>query len=220
MLPGGFHAFMCTDPPHAVAGTYGEPAMKKDQVQVGRTYAAKVSGSIVPVTITAEKWTGDRHVGWVGTNVKTGKTVRITSAQRLRNEVGPTPADRGDGGEAQAHPPAGAAAAPGAAQAGTSANGRKQGGGGTGAKAAKEPRAAKPKRVSAIDAAAQVLAEAGRPMKAKDMIELMEAKGLWKSPGGKTPEATLYAAIIREIAARKKEARFRKTERGTFEANV
>ncbi|MBY0312671.1 MAG: winged helix-turn-helix domain-containing protein [Phycisphaerales bacterium] len=45
------------------------------------------------------------------------------------------------------------------------------------------------------------------------------AKGLWKSPGGKTPEATLYAAIIREIAAKGKDARFRKTERGVFVAN-
>ena len=36
-------------------------------------------------------------------------------------------------------------------------------------------------------------------------------------PAGKTPEASLYAAIIREIAAKKKEARFKKTERGTFE---
>ena len=39
------------------------------------------------------------------------------------------------------------------------------------------------------------------PMRAKEMIAAMEAKGLWTSPGGKTPEATLYAAIIREIAA-------------------
>lgn len=64
--------------------------MRKGQVQVGRTYAAKVGGS-VPVTITAEKWTGDKHAGWVGTNARTGRTVRIKSAQRLRGEVGPTP---------------------------------------------------------------------------------------------------------------------------------
>ena len=53
-------------------------------------------------------------------------------------------------------------------------------------------------------------------MKPKDMIATMEAKGLWTSPGGKTPEATLYAAIIREISAKGKGARFRRTERGTF----
>ena len=74
------------------------------------------------------------------------------------------------------------------------------------------------KRLSAISAAAKVLADAGKPMRAKDMIEAASAKNLWSSPNGKTPEATLYAAIIREIAAKGKAARFRKVERGLFEA--
>ena len=82
-------------------------------------------------------------------------------------------------------------------------------------KSAKEP---KPKRVSALDAAAQVLAASEVPMRAKEMIAAMEAKGLWRSPGGKTPEATLYAAIIREIAAKGTSARFKKHERGVFVA--
>ena len=76
----------------------------------------------------------------------------------------------------------------------------------------------KPKRVSALDAAAQVLAASEVPMRAKEMIAAMEAKGLWTSPGGKTPEATLYAAIIREIAAKGTAARFKKHERGVFVA--
>jgi hypothetical protein len=82
-------------------------------------------------------------------------------------------------------------------------------------KPAKEP---KPKRVSALDAAAQVLAASEVPMRAKEMIAAMEAKKLWTSPGGKTPEATLYAAIIREIAAKGTAARFQKHERGVFVA--
>jgi hypothetical protein len=82
-------------------------------------------------------------------------------------------------------------------------------------KPAKEPKA---KRVSALDAAAQVLAASEVPMRAKEMIAAMEAKGLWTSPGGKTPEATLYAAIIREIAAKGTAARFKKHERGIFVA--
>ena len=76
----------------------------------------------------------------------------------------------------------------------------------------------KPKRVSALDAAAQVLAASEVPMRAKEMIAAMEAKKLWTSPGGKTPEATLYAAIIREIAAKGTAARFKKHERGVFVA--
>ena len=39
---------------------------------------------------------------------------------------------------------------------------------------------------------------------------------LW-STGGKTPHATLYAAIIREIAKKGKDARFRKVDRGRFQ---
>jgi hypothetical protein len=88
-----------------------------------------------------------------------------------------------------------------------------------GAKApAKAKKDAKPKRVSALDAAAQVLAASRVPMRAKEMVAEMESKGLWKSPGGKTPEATLYAAIIREIAAKGNAARFKKHERGVFVA--
>jgi hypothetical protein len=44
----------------------------------------------------------------------------------------------------------------------------------------------------------------------------MESQGLWKSPGGKTPHATLYSAIIREIATKGKEARFVKAGQGKF----
>jgi hypothetical protein len=87
----------------------------------------------------------------------------------------------------------------------------------TKAKKAKEP---KSKQLSAIDAAAQVLAGSKEPMNAKEMIEAMAAKALWTSPGGKTPHATLYSAIIREIALKGKEARFVKTERGKFAAKA
>jgi hypothetical protein len=82
----------------------------------------------------------------------------------------------------------------------------------------KETTPAPAKRMSALDAAAQVLAASEAPMRAKEMIAAMEAKGLWRSPGGKTPEATLYAAIIREIAAKGTAARFKKHERGVFVA--
>ena len=86
---------------------------------------------------------------------------------------------------------------------------------------AKKPAAKKNgegKKLSAIDAAAKVLVDAGEPMNAKAMIEAMATKGLWTSPGGKTPHATLYSAILREIATKGKEARFKKTDRGHFAA--
>jgi hypothetical protein len=84
-------------------------------------------------------------------------------------------------------------------------------------KAARKPAAAdKPKRVSALDAAAEVLRKAGRPMRSQEMIAAMAEQGLWESPAGKTPHATLYAAILREIGAKGSEARFRKVDRGQF----
>jgi hypothetical protein len=74
----------------------------------------------------------------------------------------------------------------------------------------------KPKRAGVLDAAALVLADADRPLRAKEIVDIIVARGLWSSPGGKTPEATLYAAIIREVAAKGDDARFRKVERGLF----
>src|SRR5262245_49135785 len=79
------------------------------------------------------------------------------------------------------------------------------------------PREAKAKKVSALDAAARVLQEKGEAMNCQEMIEAMAAKGYWKSPGGKTPSATLYSAILREAKTKGTEARFKKTERGKFE---
>ena len=87
----------------------------------------------------------------------------------------------------------------------------------TKARAPKTPKA--DRELSAIDAAAKVLADSAEPMNAKQMIEAMAAKGLWTSPGGKTPHATLYSAILREIATKGNEARFKKTDRGQFAAN-
>jgi hypothetical protein len=56
---------------------------------------------------------------------------------------------------------------------------------------------------------------AREPLNTAEMVKRMLAKGLWKT-SGKTPAATIYAAIIREIAVKGGEARFRKTERGKF----
>ena len=89
-------------------------------------------------------------------------------------------------------------------------------------KAAKTPKAKKPAKtegkLSCIDAAAKVLGEAKEPMNTKEMIEAMAAKKYWTSPGGKTPAATLYSAILRELG-KGKDSRFKKTERGKFALN-
>jgi hypothetical protein len=70
--------------------------------------------------------------------------------------------------------------------------------------------------MSCLNAAAKVLAEKGEPMTCKEMIEAMASKGYWATPGGKTPHATLYASIAREIRDKGKDSRFKKSERGKF----
>jgi hypothetical protein len=86
----------------------------------------------------------------------------------------------------------------------------------TKAAAKKAPAKATEKKLSAIDAAAKVLGESKEPMNTKEMVEAMSAKKYWTSPGGKTPHATLYSAILREIQKKGDDARFQKAERGRF----
>jgi restriction system protein len=76
--------------------------------------------------------------------------------------------------------------------------------------------AAQEGKMSGLDAAAKVLADAGEPMKVSAVVDKAIAKGLWKT-GGKTPAATIYAAILREITKKGDKSRFRKTDRGMFE---
>src|SRR4051812_38812691 len=78
---------------------------------------------------------------------------------------------------------------------------------------------ATPKKASCLDAAAQVLKDAGEPMQVRAMVTAMKAKGLWSSDAA-TPWATLYSAILREIANKKGDSRFKKTDRGHFALNA
>jgi hypothetical protein len=71
-------------------------------------------------------------------------------------------------------------------------------------------------QLSCLNAAAKVLVEKGEPMTCKEMIEEMAAKGYWTTPGGKTPHATLYSSIAREIRDKGKDSRFKKADRGKF----
>ncbi|MEP0847323.1 MAG: hypothetical protein HRF50_10970 [Phycisphaerae bacterium] len=193
--------------------------MKKDEIKIGHTYSAKVSDRVVTVRIDST----NTHGGWNATNTATGKRIRIKSAQRLRRAVGDEePANRRSKRAAAEVTPADQGIAAARAEAaepevnptvevitGQPVPAKKT----RTRKLAAEPKA---KRVSALDAAAQVLADAGLPMRAKEMIEAMAEQGLWSSPNGKTPEATLYAAILREIGTKGDAARFRKVERGQF----
>ena len=191
--------------------------MKSSSVRIGQTYMAKLSKHVVPVRIDGIHAGG----GWEGKSLSSGRTVRVKSARQLQRKC--TPADlAGFAKEVAAKPP------------------RKRTSGDTAAAVAKvEPKATKeikaepaatrakqgdtkPKKpkaktkMSGLDAAAKVLSESKEPMGTKQIIEVAFAKKYWHSDG-KTPHATLYAAIIREIAVKQKESRFRKVGRGKFE---
>ncbi|MDL5053342.1 winged helix-turn-helix domain-containing protein [Oscillatoria laete-virens NRMC-F 0139] len=71
------------------------------------------------------------------------------------------------------------------------------------------------KPMSGLDAAAKVLIDSKTALNAKEILQQIQEQNLWKT-SGKTPHATLYAAIIREIARKKHEARFRRAEKGKF----
>ena len=81
----------------------------------------------------------------------------------------------------------------------------------TSAKRAKKAKGA----MSGLDAAARVLQETGAAMSCQAMLEVMLAKGYW-SAGGQTPAATIYSALVREIAGKGEQARFKKVDRGLF----
>lgn len=76
------------------------------------------------------------------------------------------------------------------------------------------------KPMSCLTAAVQVLkdrkAKEG-PLSCPEMITRMLGRKYWRPVrGGKTPAATLYSAILREIANKGKASRFLKTSRGKF----
>ena len=170
--------------------------MKKNEVKIGGVHVAKVSDKLVDVRIENE----NRQGGWDATNLTTKKKVRIKSAQRLR-----APARAAGTSKPKSKKAGDASAGDTASAKGKASTGTKQ------------------KRVSALDAAAQILREAGKPMRCTELIEVMADQGLWTSPNGKTPHATLYAAILREINKAVEKAtvsRFRKVDRGLFTFNT
>lgn len=85
-------------------------------------------------------------------------------------------------------------------------------------KATKPARKPKPDRKpSGLDLAASALQAFGEPMSAKDIAQRAIDAG-WAT-SGKTPHATLYAAMIREIRDKGEASRFVKVDRGRFAFN-
>ena len=199
--------------------------MKKDEIEVGATYSARVGGRTADVRIDSVNARG----GWNATGVDSGKPVRIKDARQIRGAAG------ADGeraleaaDDARAADAAGDDATPAAA---TDRPGKRGGKSARGVKPpkqrapkektprAKAPKERKPKAMGCLDAAAAILKAAGEPMRCKEMVAEMKDKGLWTTTAP-TPDATLYSAILREIGKKGADARFRKTGRGHFALNT
>jgi hypothetical protein len=207
--------------------------MSEKTVKLGLVFSAKVGGSYIPVRIDKALGKG-RYEGVAlpsGRPVKTcadairgdGQTEEAWRAKRTPQPApdAPAPAKEAQG---SAGPAATAKQKPDA-KATKTAKGKTKvtmtkadavNAAMTAVAVAKKARPAKQRKPGGLDAAVAVLAEAGKPMHTADMVKRMLETGLWKTHG-KTPAATIYAAIIREIAVKGDKSRFRKTDRGTFD---
>ncbi len=157
-----------------------------NEFKAGDRAYTKVGRNLVEVRVKAKTETG-----WTVTT-RTGRTLAVRSLEAVPGAaVGIASADT---------PKAAAKAAKAAPKA-----------------APKTEAAAVPKKgLSLLNAATTVLERSGEAMPVRAMIEEAKASGLWTPTGGKTPEQTLYSAIIREIKDKGGASRFRKDGRGRF----
>jgi hypothetical protein len=217
----------------------------KRKIQIGLVYSAKVGGTFLPVRIDKSLGHG-RYEGAVmpsGATVKfstdsikgDGETVEQWQARRTPKERDlPDPAPKATGKRkksSQAEYAVTALIEPGADGDKKDQGTVPAGDVGAGAKKATKPakdaknakqrkpkadKPAKERKPGGLDAAARVLREASTAMNCGDIVKTALEKGYWQT-GGKTPAATIYAAILREINVKGADARFRKTARGHFE---
>lgn len=157
-----------------------------NEFKAGDRAYTKVGRNLVEVRVKAKTDTG-----WTVTT-RTGRTLAVRSLEAVPNAA--------VGIASAAAPKAVAKAAKATPKA-----------------APKAESAAVPKKgLSLLNAAATVLERSGEAIPVRAMIEEAKASGLWTPTGGKTPEQTLYSAIIREIKDKGGASRFRKDGRGRF----
>lgn len=209
--------------------------MKNDEVKIGQTYHAKITDKVVPVRIDAEHKSGGKFRGWHGTNMTTNRKVHIKSAQKLRGKADaaesadkptkPKPAKKKltaaerkkllaqhKADQENARLREEREASPEGMTASEAAMTKS-----AGKKRTKKPKDAPTNsggKLSLIDAAIEVLRKAKEPMNCKEMVNAVFEAKLWTPGTGKTPHATLYSAILRDMKS--DTPRFEKVERGQF----
>lgn len=164
--------------------------MSKSAIRAGDRAFAKVGRNLVEVRVN-EKTDG----GWRVTT-RTGKPLTVKTLLTAEGE--PLAAAESTAAASTTPAPATATATPKAPSA------------------APSPRAVPTKGLSLVCAAAVVLERSNAPLSVKAMIDAAKAQGFWTPRAGKTPEQTLYSAVIREIRDRGAASRFRKEGRGLF----
>ena len=160
--------------------------MKAQDIQIGHAYTIKIAANITAVRITQEHPYG----GWSGVNIQTNNPIRIRTASRIQGiwKQDSTQSHTSPHVENKSQEPK---------DESTSAqetNVAKRGG---------------------LSAAVRVLGKAGQPLGCKEIVDRMLQQGYWTS-NGKTPHATINAAIAREIKTKGELSRFKKVQRGLF----
>jgi len=203
----------------AIAGEETDMSKAKKQVVLGHVYSVAVGGSYLPVRADKSIEHG-RYEGTVFQPDGKQKTVKF-STDRVRGDGQPEDQWRKkqEAGKQERETHALQTAAKVASKVLGVPVGVVPPKGKT-AKAAGEPKPRKKAErkdgtMSGLDAAAKVLADAGEPLNCKTIVERAIEKGYWKT-GGKTPAATVYAAILREIQKKGDASRFAKADRGMF----
>ena len=167
----------------------------ESNITVGTIAIVKVGRNEVEVTVTEVTATG-----WKVKSQTTGREFEVRRIERIVTE----PVEEAE----VAEPETAAPAKPETEEDDNAVNPAPESGSG--------PRPEK--KLSLLNAAAQVLAACREPLNCKEMIAKAVEMGLWTPTGAKTPEQTLYSGIFREIKSTE-EPRFRKSEtrKGSFE---
>lgn len=215
--------------------------MRPEQIELGAEYRCRLEHGVVRVRVDSAPPAEDRRKGWIVTDVESGRQEHVARHEQFRAPWVPDPDPSRCVTANCANEPAMTYLGNPLCQAcweattrttneseetmATKTASKKATKKTPAAKPPKTPKPqpdaaegeAKPKRISALDAAAEVLKARKTPANCTELIAEMAERGLWSSPNGKTPAATLYAAILREIGTKGGEARFKKIERGQFE---
>lgn len=214
--------------------------MKASEIRIGEVYRTRINGKDTEVRIDRKHPDG----GWTGTNLASNRPVRIKSAQKLdpRSEE-PEREDAAKAAQAVAEGNLvdGVSVPLPAARKKLTAKQRRALRSEAKADQAnarvRDERDASPdgmtaseramaeseqgrggdqsKKLSCLDAAEEVLRHAGEPLTCGEMMKRILSQELWTT-AGRTPAATLYSGILREIRRKGDEARFVQAERGKF----